>query len=366
MKKDTTQDTLDRALTDLYQADIPESFRASWRDAVKREEPSTLKSTHFPVWLKRAALPLAAAVVLVTGTLITGALSPKTYTSMPETVMEDFAASTAMDSDSYVTSLAAAKLGYVQSDEVTLVSAPAPGNATGVAQESADGGAQATDDRKIVRTADLTIASTDFDADYAAILALAESTGGYAASVSTSEYRVSSRTASFSLRIPSGALDACLSGLAGIGRITNRYESADDMTTAYTDTELRLSTQQSKMARLTELLAKAETVEDLLEIENEIADTQYQIDSLETSLRTIDRQVDYASVSVYLEEQTPAETAGAQELTLGERLANSLKASLVWLGDFLANMLVFLIAAAPVLAVVTLILVILRITRRRK
>ena len=31
MKKDTTQDALDRALTDLYQADIPESFRASWR-----------------------------------------------------------------------------------------------------------------------------------------------------------------------------------------------------------------------------------------------------------------------------------------------------------------------------------------------
>ncbi len=235
------------------------------------------------------------------------------------------------------------------------------------AQESAKTAERRTaDDRKIVRTADLTIASTAFDADYAAILSLVESTGGYAASVSTSEYRVNSRTASFSLRIPSDALDACLSGLSGIGRITNRYETAADMTTTYTDTALRLSTQQSKMTRLTELLAKADTVEDLLEIENEIADTQYQIDSLESSLRTIDRQVDYASVSVYLEEQTPAETAGAQELTLGERLESSLKASLVWLGDFLENMLVFLIAAVPVLVFIVLVLFILRITRRRK
>ncbi len=125
MKKDTANDALDRALTDLYQADIPESFRASWRDAVKREEPPTMKSIHFPVWLKRTALPLAAAVVLVTGTLITGMLSPKTNTSMPETVMEDFAAtSTTIDSDSYITSMAAAKLGYVKSDEVCVCPGP--------------------------------------------------------------------------------------------------------------------------------------------------------------------------------------------------------------------------------------------------
>jgi hypothetical protein len=213
---------------------------------------------------------------------------------------------------------------------------------------------------------DLTITTTAFDRDYAAILSLSENAGGYAASVNVSEYQVNIRTASFSLRIPSGVLDTYLGGLEGIGRITNRYETAIDMTTRYSDTQLRLTTQQNKMTRLMELLVKAETVEDLLAIENEIADTQYQIDSLESSLLSIDRQVDYATVSIYLKEQTPADTAGAQDLTIGERLLNSLKASLTWLGTFFENMLVFLVAVSPVLAAGIILLIVIRIIRKHK
>ena len=38
MKKKPASDALDRALTALYQTDVPEAYKASWRDAVKREE----------------------------------------------------------------------------------------------------------------------------------------------------------------------------------------------------------------------------------------------------------------------------------------------------------------------------------------
>ena len=41
-----------------------------------------------------------------------------------------------------------------------------------------------TDDRKIVRTVSLTLSSAAYDADYAAVLALMESAGGYVSSVS--------------------------------------------------------------------------------------------------------------------------------------------------------------------------------------
>jgi len=367
MKQPTENDSLNRVLTDLYQADIPESFQASWRDAVKREEPSPMK--FMPVWLKRAVLPLAAVVVLVTGTLITGMLSPKTTDPRMDVIMEDTAANT--ETASYKSMSTAADYGVDDFDGCAVdpeaVYAPAPegGYAMGAANPT-QATAEAPDDRKIVRTIDLTIASTEFDADYAAILALTESTGGYAASVSTSEYQVNSRAASFNLRIPSDALDHYLNGLSGIGRMTNRYETTTDFTTAYSDTALRLTTQQNKMTRLTELLAKAETVEDLLAIESEIADTRYEIESLETSLRSIDRQVTYSAVSIYLREQTPADTAGARELSIGERLINSLKASLSWLGDFLENMLVFLIAASPVLVGILIILFLIRVIRKRK
>ncbi|MFH1881070.1 MAG: DUF4349 domain-containing protein, partial [Bacillota bacterium] len=162
------------------------------------------------------------------------------------------------------------------------------------------------------------------------------------------------------------ALDGFLSGLEGIGRTTDRYETATDMTTQYTDTALRLKTQQDKMTRLQELLLKADTVEDLLAIESEIANTQYEIDWMQSSLMGIDRQVEYASVSVYLQEQTPVDTAAAQDLTIGERLLSGLEASLKWLGGFFENMLVFLVAAAPVLIPLIVIYIVARVVVKRR
>ena len=65
MEKQHETDALDRALTDLYAADIPEGFRAGWRAALQREEqtpmknPYTAKQPRHP--FLRVALPVAAA-----------------------------------------------------------------------------------------------------------------------------------------------------------------------------------------------------------------------------------------------------------------------------------------------------------------
>ena len=364
MRKTETNDALDRALTNLYQADVPAGYQASWRDAVKREEPSDMKPSPGFSWFRRAALPIAAAAVLVVGTLVTGALSPKTTDTLPS--VDDDEAYVA--GSVYKTATVYQDYGYEESVNMVLAAAPAADYATSsvMAEGSDEAAADEDDSRKIVRTVSLTLSSTDFDQDYAAVLSLTESAGGYASSVNMYTQQADKRSASLELRIPAGNLDGFLSGLEDVGRVTERYETAMDMTTQYTDTELRLTTQQDKMTRLRELLLQAETVEDLLSIENEIADTQYEIDKLETSLRSIDRQVDYATVSVYLQEQTPIDTAATEELTVGERIANGLKATLNWLGGFFENMFVFLVAAAPVLVPLIAIYVIVRVVRKRR
>ncbi len=358
MKHKPSSDALDRALTDLYQADVPQAYRASWRDVVKREESSDMKSIPRLAWLRRAALPLAAAAVLLIGTAITGVIAPRTLESAPSqdyAPQVSYASKTADTAENYDDDMAAGEIAF---------SAPAASTSTARGIEETQG--ELTDDRKIVRTVTLTLSSTAFDADYAAILSLAQSAGGYASAVSMYEQQEQKRAASFELKIPADALDGFLSGLESIGRTTDRYETASDMTTQYTDTALRLQTQQDKMTRLQELLLKAETVEDLLAIETEIANTQYEIDWLQSSLLGIDRQVEYATVSVYLQEQTPVDTAAAQDLTIGERLLSGLKASLAWLGRFFENMLVFLVAAAPVLIPLTILYIAARIVVKHR
>ncbi len=361
MKQTQNFDALDRALTDLHQADVPAGFSASWRDAVKREEPVPMQTEKPLSWLRRAALPIAAALVLITGTLVTGALTPPAQYDAGTAENETY------DTDTTLTS-SAADYGYQRSADVSFAPAPAPEYAADAAAKGAGETASGTvsDDRKIVRTVSLTLSTAAFEQDYAAVLALTQGAGGYVGSVSSYTEQAENRTASFDLRIPADRLESFLSGVGGIGRITERYETADDMTVSYTDTQLRLSNQRAKMTRLQELLAQAETVEDLLAVESEIANTQYEIDSLETSLRFIDRQVEYATVSVYLRERAAIDTAAAGDLTLGERIRSGLRASVDWLQAFFTNMLVFLAAAAPVLIPLVLLYVVFRLVRRSR
>ena len=65
---------------------------------------------------------------------------------------------------------------------------------------------------------------------------------------------------------------------------------------------------------------RAQEVSDLIELETAIADTQYEIERYETSQRDIDRRVDMSAVNVTLLEESPAQSATAEDLGLGERL----------------------------------------------
>ena len=114
MKKKPASDALDRTLTALHQTSVPESFKASWRDAVKREEPSDMKSTPRLARLKRAALPIAAAAVLIIGTAVTGIIVPKTTETAPTAASDTQNASNAKTSD------AEADLGYGVTEEAAF------------------------------------------------------------------------------------------------------------------------------------------------------------------------------------------------------------------------------------------------------
>lgn len=155
----------------------------------------------------------------------------------------------------------------------------------------ADSGPVAQENRKLVRTADMTIRTKAFTETAQKVQSTLAEMGGYVESL-YEHGDTGSRRLSLYMRVPSDRLDDFLLALEGAGRVTDRSESTIDMTTQYQDNAARLGTLYAKRDRLNELLLKAEDVADLIEIESAIADTQYQIDRYETSQRDIDRQVD--------------------------------------------------------------------------
>ena len=370
MRRDTEYGSaLEQALCGLYQAEEPPArFEAGWRAAVRREE-SRMKlaerSTGRPLW--RAIVPACAALVLVVGSLWAGTLDLGGGVSSEKNAATGVEYADSASTTSY--SAPNAMMARTADTATYDLYVAEESGATAGGAATADSGATAATGQKLVRTVSLTLRTTAFDNDLESVQALLEGLGGYVENL----YQYGdvesgdTRTASLSVRVPSESLDAFLAGMEGVGRVVDRSESVTDMTVQYTDNQTRLDTLYAKMERLNQLMAQAQEVSDLIELETAIADTQYEIERYETSQRDIDRRVDMSAVNVTLLEESPAQSATAEDIGLGERLGAALNASLKWLGGFLRNMLVFVTMILPVaVPVAAVVAVTWWIVRRRR
>lgn len=345
------QNELDQRLSRLYAAPVPESFETGWRADIRREESiQTMKSTTPKSIWKRLA-PALCALVLVAGTLWTGWLNGQTPASV-ERSMQPSANGASRSMSAKYAALSAEDITYQEDSASFYDEGEAAGGATQLQAQS----------RKLVRTVDLTVHTKAFDDTLAQVQQTLDQMGGYIENLY--QYGETVRRINLTMRVPSERLDDFLASMEVTGKVTNCSESTVDMTMQYVDNQARLKTLYEKRDRLGALLAQAETVEDLIQIEGAIADTQYQIDSYETSQRSIDRQVEMSAVTLQLIEQE--QTVVNPELTLAERIRAGFTDSLQWLGAFARDAIVFIVMALPVIAVIAALCLVWKLIRKCK
>ena len=154
------------------------------------------------------------------------------------------------------------------------------------------GASEAPADRKMVRTASMTLAVRHED-DIGPVLdeatSLAERLGGYVASEGPG---------TITLRIPDRQLEVALDELATVGRETRRDIRTSDVTMQYADLETRLSNAKALQARLRSLLDQAESVQDVLAVEVELARVTTEVERLEGQIRFLANQVAFSTVTL--------------------------------------------------------------------
>ena len=186
---------------------------------------------------------------------------------------------------------------------------PRGGRSAEVSLAVADGGSPSgpsDPQQKIIRSAALAIEVEDLDAAADSARSTVARLGGRIESATrTKDERVHMR-----IRVPSDVLDATLADTATLGRVLHRSMSESDVTTRYIDTEARLKTRLALRDRLQTLLETAKSVEDILNIERELARVQGEIDSMQGQLDYMDRQVAESTLDLTLQtpEVTPPET----------------------------------------------------------
>jgi len=100
------------------------------------------------------------------------------------------------------------------------------------------------------------------------------------------------------IRVPAEAFRQALERLEALGTIVKRDISAQDVTEALLDLEVRLNNAKAMSERLRQLLAKAQDVKAALEVEKELTRVLTEIERLEGQLNALSTQVAFATLSV--------------------------------------------------------------------
>ena len=223
-------------------------------------------------------------------------------------------------------------------------------------------------DQKLIRTLYLDAETEDMDPLLQSINQQITELGGYIEAQEISNNglydRSNYRFASLTIRIPAEKLDQFVSHVSGISNITSNRETTEDVTLQYVAVESRIKALQTEETRLLELLAKAETMNDLLQIESRLTDVRYELEQVTSQLRVMDNKVSYGTIHLTLtqvEEYTQPEPE-----TFWERVGNGFVESVQGLGDLLLGLLYFLIVALPYLVIPAAILVVLLIISKRR
>ena len=234
---------------------------------------------------------------------------------------------------------AAGAMEYGMAETVTM-------NASNSLTEDSAASAQIPENRKWIVTVDMSAETEDMDALIAGIQEQIDALDGYVQNqrISNGSYRSNYRyrSASLTVRIPAERVDDFTEKVSGMSNVTHSSKDLEDITLSYVATESRMLALQTEEARLLELMAKAETMSDLLEIEARLTDVRYELESVTSQLRSYDNLVNYATIYLNIEEvkeYTPvAEKTRWQKITDG--FVKSLKG--VWNGalDFFAWILI--------------------------
>ncbi len=225
-------------------------------------------------------------------------------------------------------------------------------------------------DRKLIRTFRINAETEELDTLLTALDKKIAELDGY---VETREvYNGSTyasrryRHADLTIRIPAENVDGFVEHVKGASNVVSSNESIDDVTLTYVDTESRVQALETEQDRLLELMAKAETMADLLEVESRLTDVRYELESYTSRLKALENQVSYATVHLAISEVQ--EYTPVAEKTTWQRIAEGFVDSLEGIWDGAVEIFVWVLANSPYLVLFggigTVVVILLR--KRKK
>ena len=296
--------------------------------------------------------------VLGLALLLTGCGSSSYDTAPSNKAMQTMAASDMMTEEAMDD---AASEGVYEYDAVEQNSSDSSGATTAENVQK-----QVEQGRKLIRRMDIGVETQSFDKLLSQIDKKVAELGGYIESSNTygSSYGYEgNRSADYTVRVPADKMDEMVTMVSENANVTRKSESTDDVTLSYVDTKSRKEALEVEQERLMALMEKAESVDAIIALETRLTEVRYQIQSMESQLRTYDNQVDYATINLSVEEvtiytpDTQEPKSDLQRMTDG--FVTSVKRVLQGIKNFLIDVVIalpYLLIWALIIAVIVLVI----------
>lgn len=212
-------------------------------------------------------------------------------------------------------------------------------------------------ERKLIKSGNIQFETSDMDKTRQQILDAVKKYNGYISADDLWHSEVQSRS-NLTVRLPSKNFDAFVTdATANVTQFDNKQFNVQDVTEEFLDIEARLKTKKELESRYQDLLKKANSVQDILSIEEQIGKLRSDIESIEGRLNYLQNQVSYSTVTISFYKQF------TEQHQFGYKLLQSFKNGWELFIDFIYG----LINIWPfILLLIALIYGLIRIRKRRK
>lgn len=102
------------------------------------------------------------------------------------------------------------------------------------------------------------------------------------------------------IRVPHQRFDDLMTALAELGELRSTTRSAEDVSTEVIDTRTRVRSQERSIARIQSLLAQADSLNQVIAIESQLASRQADLESLKAQLTWLQDQTALSTITLSL------------------------------------------------------------------
>jgi hypothetical protein len=205
-----------------------------------------------------------------------------------------------------------------------------------------------TDKKKIIKDGSMNIQTANIDKGKKSLDELLKKYNAYYESeeLKNEQTRVSYI---LKIRIPSELFEQLMAALENQGdEVTSKSINVRDVTEEYQDIEARLANKREYLIRYKEILHKASTIKDILEVEENIRVLQEEIESKEGRLKYLNDQISLSTLDIFLYKDKDYVHKEDKNVNFTERLKTSLSEG--W--SSVVSFVLWVIANWPVLILI--------------